>query len=158
MLDTGNSLPLPRRVRPDRSGRCRRSVAQPLCWPKMFIRPRSVCNHLVLCYNHGPQTVTGKAGYELLSLCRPTISSSARSSCSSSSSWAHNAWRGALCCDQESHRCLGCPAVAQCNTFRRRTAIPHPRQRLQVQLFFRTGRSEDRGIADAVSSSALSQP
>ena len=37
-----------------------------LCWPKMLIRARSVCNHLVLCYNHGLQTVTGKAGHELI--------------------------------------------------------------------------------------------
>ena len=37
-----------------------------LSWPKMFIRARSLSNRLVLCYNHGLRTVTGKAGYELI--------------------------------------------------------------------------------------------
>ena len=37
-----------------------------LCWPEMFIRPRSLCNHVVLYYNPGLPAVTGKAGYELI--------------------------------------------------------------------------------------------
>jgi hypothetical protein len=39
-----------------------------LCWPKMLFRPGSVPDDIVLCCDHGLQTVAGKAVYWLLSM------------------------------------------------------------------------------------------